>query len=96
MRKLKGNSAPETLGGRARDELKKAIISGEFMPGETVTIRALASTLNISIMPAREALVNLAAEGVLDLKDNRSLSIPSLTPKWVREIERIRVCLAGC
>ena len=68
MRKLKGDSArPDTLGSRARDEVKRAIMSGRFRPGEKITIRALAAALNISITPAREALAILAAEGVLDI-----------------------------
>ncbi len=94
MRKLKENTArPESLGLRARNEVKRAIMSGRFRPGEKITIRALAAALNISITPAREALANLVAEGVLDVSDAGTISIPSLTKKRVLELASLRECL---
>lgn len=96
MRKLKDNSArPESLGSRARGELKRAIMSGRFRPGEKITIRALAAALNISITPAREALANLVAEGVLDVAESGTISIPSLDKERVVELTRVRECLEG-
>jgi DNA-binding GntR family transcriptional regulator len=96
MRKLRDNSSrPETLGTRARDEVKRAIMSGRFRPGEKITIRALATALNVSITPAREALANLVAEGVLDISDFGTISIPSLDKRRVRELVNVRECLEG-
>jgi len=96
VRKLKDNSArPESLGSRARNEVKRAIMSGRFRPGETITIRALAAALNISITPARDALANLVAEGVLDVTDSGTISIPSLTKERVLELASLRECLEG-
>jgi DNA-binding GntR family transcriptional regulator len=98
MRKLKQDGKNDTLGGRARDELRRAIMSGQFQPGEKITIRSIASALNISLTPAREALFNLAAEGVLDLKENGSLYIPALDRARIDELAKIRIsleCLAA-
>jgi DNA-binding GntR family transcriptional regulator len=94
VRKLKDNSSrPESLGSRARKEVKRAIMSGRFRPGEKITIRALATALNISITPAREALANLVAEGVLDVTEAGTISIPSLTKERVVELASLRECL---
>ena len=95
MRKLKSNSTSETLGEQACQELRTAIMSGEFRPGEKITIRALAQALNISITPAREALVNLAAEGALEMTDNRTACIPQLDSAGVIELKKIRTSLEG-
>jgi DNA-binding GntR family transcriptional regulator len=94
VRKLKDNSArPESLGSRARSEVKRAIMTGRFRPGEKITIRALAAALNISITPARDALANLVAEGVLDVSDSGTISIPSLNKERVLELAKLRECL---
>jgi DNA-binding GntR family transcriptional regulator len=68
-------------------------MSGRFRPGEKITIRALAAALNISITPAREALANLVAEGVLDVSDSGTISIPSLNKERVLELASLRECL---
>jgi len=68
-------------------------MSGRFRPGEKITIRALAAALNISITPAREALANLVAEGVLDVADSGAISIPSLTTERVLELAKVRESL---
>jgi DNA-binding GntR family transcriptional regulator len=70
-------------------------MSGRFRPGEKITIRALATALNVSITPAREALANLVAEGVLDISESGTISIPSLDKKRVRELVNVRESLEG-
>jgi len=91
--KLKAVGRTETLGVRAREELRAAIMSGAFRPGEKITLRAVAGALNVSLTPAREALFNLAAEGVLDMGDNRSVYVPELDRARIEELTRIRVAL---
>lgn len=93
MRKLRETKRAETLADRARSELKAAIMSGHFHPGEKITIRQVAVALNISITPAREALFNLATEGALDSTDSRSVTIPALDVKRVKELMKLRVVL---
>ena len=41
--------------------LRRAIMTGHFPPGQAVTIRGLAESMNVSAMPVREALRRLAA-----------------------------------
>jgi DNA-binding GntR family transcriptional regulator len=83
----------ETLGGMAHRSLRSALMAGNFRPGEKITIRAVAAVLNVSMTPAREALFNLVAEGILELDQNRTVRIPALTPERVAEITAIRLSL---
>jgi DNA-binding GntR family transcriptional regulator len=93
MKKLKHDGRVETLGVRAREELRAAIMSGQFRPGEKITLRSVAAALNISLTPAREALFNLAAEGALEFRENRSVYIPKLDRDRIEEITKTRVAL---
>ncbi len=89
------NSAASTLNEEVYEELKQALISGKIAPGSTMTIRSLAQSFGISIMPVREALRRLVAEHVLVLLPNRSVALPVFTPERFHEITRIRTSLEG-
>ena len=85
----------ETLGVRVREQLRHTIMAGLFKPGEKLTLRAVAASLGVSLTPAREALFNLAAEGVLELGGNGSIYIPRLDEAKLRELIKVRVSLEG-
>lgn len=85
----------ETLGQRAREELRAAIMAGRFSPGEKLTIRAVAASLDISMTPAREALYALASEGALRLGANGSVYVPDLSEADIVELTSIRIALEG-
>jgi len=82
-----------TLNDEVYGQLKQAIMSGTILPGSTMTIRNLAASFGISLMPVREALRRLVAEHVLTMLPNRSVALPVITPERFREITRIRVSL---
>ncbi len=83
----------DTLAQKVRTELKEAVMAGRFAPGEKLTIRSIAGALEVSLTPAREALYNLASEGVLELRPNGSVYVPELTVDRVEELAKIRVAL---
>jgi len=85
----------KTLGRQVLGELRAAIMAGRFSPGEKLTIRAVASALDVSMTPAREALYNLAAEGVLDMRENGSVYIHELKEERILELLKIRLALEG-
>jgi len=84
-----------TLFERVYGKLSDALFSGAFAPGETLTIRALAEQLGTSVMPAREALRRLAAEGALDVLPNRSIRVPFMDTASASELRRLRMLLEG-
>jgi DNA-binding GntR family transcriptional regulator len=85
----------DTLGVRVRDKLRETIMAGHFGPGDKLTLRAVASSLGVSLTPAREALFNLAAEGVLEMGPNGSIYIPKMTVNDIRELTKVRMSLEG-
>lgn len=76
-------------------ELKRTLMAGGFLPGETLTIRSLAEALGTSTMPVREALQRLVAERGLMLLPNRSAQVPVLTKESFEDLTRIRLELEG-
>jgi DNA-binding GntR family transcriptional regulator len=84
-----------TLNEAVYQQLKQALMSGRIAPGSTMTIRSLAASFGVSLMPVREALRRLVAEHVLELQPNRSVALPVITRERFREITRIRASLEG-
>jgi DNA-binding GntR family transcriptional regulator len=85
----------QTLNDRAYAAIKKGLMSGQFKPGEVLTIRQLAHDYGISATPVREALQRLVAEHSLELLRNRSIAVPILTLDKFVELRRIRCLLEG-
>ncbi|WP_051303510.1 GntR family transcriptional regulator [Comamonas composti] len=83
----------DSLSQQVYDQLRLALIRGAYRPGEQLTIRMLAKQMNVSPTPAREALNRLAAEGALEFGANRSLWVPVLEEKRIRELYAIRAAL---
>ncbi len=85
----------QTLNDRAYAALKKGLMSGQFRPGEVLTIRQLAARYGISVTPVREALQRLVAERALEMLRNRSIAVPILTLDKFVELKRVRCLLEG-
>ena len=85
----------KTLGAHAYDEMKRALMTGVFKPNQKTTIRAAAAALQVSITPARDALSRLIAEGALESKGPKTIIVPPLTYKVLKEITRVRIALEG-
>lgn len=83
----------ETVARRAYRELRAALIRGEFLPGATLTLRALADRLGTSIMPIREAVSRLAAENALELRPNRAIRVPEPSRAEIDTLWRIRLLI---
>ncbi len=94
---LPGLNAVEigTLGQRVYSELRDFLMVGGAQPGEKITLRQLTSAFGTSLMPVREAVQRLAAEGALEVLPNRAIRIPVMTKARVREILQLRLMLEG-
>jgi DNA-binding GntR family transcriptional regulator len=80
---------------RVYDKLHEALMSGVFRPGEPVTLRQLIVRLGTSVMPVRQAVGRLIAEGALTLLPNRSVIVPRMSRKRFTELWQIRQMLEG-
>lgn len=84
-----------TVQERVYQELRNALYQGRFMPGEVLTIRALASELGTSPMPVREAIQRLVTENALTQLPNRTFQVTALTLETYDEWIRLRCELEG-
>ncbi|TNE63137.1 MAG: GntR family transcriptional regulator [Alphaproteobacteria bacterium] len=73
--------------------LRFAVMSGQVQPGRALTIRGIADMLGVSAMPVREALRRLTSEGALELKSNRRIMVPDLSPARLAELLELRIVL---
>ena len=73
--------------------LRNAVMYGKILPGRALTIRELAKELNVSPMPVREALRQLAAENALEIQGNRRVIVPKMTAMKFNELCQARMAL---
>lgn len=78
------------LSEQVYEKLKAKIISLEFQPGEALQERTLAERLEVSRTPVREALLQLAQEGWVDLNARRSILVRDITMEDIDEIFEVR------
>lgn len=90
-----GGGARETLGERVTAEMRELLISGRVGPGDKLSLRKVAEALGVSMMPVREAVSRLAADGALDVLPGRAVRVPVLTLGQFRELTRIRLVVEG-
>jgi len=83
----------DTLTDQAEAVLRESLMSGVFKPGQTLTIRALSSLLNVSVTPAKDAMTRLISERVLEWGPRRCALVPALTLRTIDEIYTIRLAL---
>jgi DNA-binding GntR family transcriptional regulator len=85
----------ETLGDRVSAELRALLVAGRLAPGEKLSLRRVAEALGVSIMPVREAVSRLAADGALDVLPGRAVRVPVLSQAQFRELTRLRLVVEG-
>ena len=73
--------------------LRVYIMHGELEPGQSVTIRGLASNFGVSMTPAREAVRRLSAEGALSISSTGRVATPELSNERIEELASIRALL---
>jgi DNA-binding GntR family transcriptional regulator len=89
---LKPLSSP-TLAERTVDVIRKRILGGGFASGERLVETQLAKQLQISRGPIREALKQLAAEGLVREEPRRGTFVAAPTAKDVREVYDLRAAI---
>nr|WP_245243323.1 GntR family transcriptional regulator [Pararhodobacter sp. SW119] len=75
--------------------LCEAFNTGQFAPGDTLTLQMLADQLGISLTPVREAVRRLVAEGALIDTPSRTLIVPKFDRQRMEELKSARLALEG-
>jgi DNA-binding GntR family transcriptional regulator len=84
---------PRTAHSYAYESLRARILSGELPPGTALIQATLAKDLGVSMTPVREALRNLATEGLVTMSTHRGATVTRLDLEDAKEIYRIRLQL---
>lgn len=90
---LQPMSRGTSLRQRAEVAIRGGIITGEIQPGQIYSAPALAKQLGVSATPVREAMLDLAAEGLVESVPNRGFRVVPLLDADLDEITDLRVML---
>ena len=74
-------------------ELKRQIISLELKPGERVYEPAMASALQVSRTPLREAIRRLISESLLEQQRTGGVLVPALDEAAISELYEVRAAM---
>ncbi|MFC7518039.1 GntR family transcriptional regulator [Herbaspirillum sp. GCM10030257] len=83
------------LSSRVYDEIRSALMNGQYVPGDRLRISELAASLGTSPTPVREAIFRLVSEQALQMTAATAITVPELGPETVSEIQLIRRLLEG-
>ncbi|MEW1986304.1 GntR family transcriptional regulator [Pseudarthrobacter oxydans] len=75
------------------DELKRQIISLELKPGERVYEPKMASALQVSRTPLREAIRRLVSESLLEQQPTGGVVVPALDEAAISELYEVRAAM---
>jgi DNA-binding GntR family transcriptional regulator len=75
------------------DGLRQALLDGRFKPGEELPEVAIAAEFDVSRGPVREAMLLLAAEGLITHTQNKGFSVLNFTARDLQQIESVRIPL---
>lgn len=89
VEKFKPSAIRETVA----DALRRTLLEGRLRSGENLSEVSIASEFNISRGPVREAMLVLAAEGLLNHAQNRGFTVLNFTEEDQRQIESVRLPL---
>lgn len=90
MQNSGSRASSQTLKDFAYDRIRTEILEGSLPPGTAISEAERADWLGISRSPVREALQQLAIEGLVEIFPKRGTFVAELTPKDVREAFELR------
>lgn len=73
--------------------LRAALITGEMRPGVVYSAPTLAAQFGVSPTPVREAMLDLAKEGLVEPVRNKGFRVVALSERDLDEINQIRVLI---
>lgn len=82
-----------TLKDEALGVVRSALLSGEMKPGLIYSANSLAAQLGVSNSPVREAMMELAAKGLLEVVRNRGFRVVEMTEADRREVYDLRMMI---
>ncbi|WP_217206000.1 GntR family transcriptional regulator [Streptomyces sp. AC550_RSS872] len=75
------------------ETLRGAVIAGEMTPGVVYSAPSLAEQFGVSPTPVREALLDLAKEGLVEVVRNKGFRVTALSAKELDDITELRALI---
>jgi DNA-binding GntR family transcriptional regulator len=79
-----------TMSGQITARIREKILTGVYPPGSALLQDVIAAEFGVSKIPVREALVQLRAEGLVDVFAHRGFQVRPLSSGEVDEVFRLR------
>jgi GntR family transcriptional regulator, trigonelline degradation regulator len=92
---LRVERAPAPIRSRVLDNLRQAIIERKLVPGQRLIERELVEMTGVSRTSIREALRELAAEGLVTTIPNKGTIVTEVTAEEARQLYQVRSVLEG-
>lgn len=93
LKRMVNSRKPPTLAAHVTQELRDAIIRGEFKPGEQLLLGEVAKRLEVSVMPVREALKRLESEGLVEQPPQKEARVAQLSIEDLGDTYEARMLL---
>ncbi|WP_196839840.1 GntR family transcriptional regulator [Arthrobacter sp. CAN_A1] len=77
---MHGEVSPESKSERAYTAIKTRIVEGSFTPGYRLVLAKIAGDLGVSVVPVREAIRRLEAEGLVTFERNVGATVSGIDP----------------
>ncbi|QHC23580.1 GntR family transcriptional regulator [Streptomyces sp. GS7] len=87
------NAGRERLRDQVSNALRAALISGELRPGTVYSAPVLAEDFGISATPVREAMLDLAREGLVEPVRNRGFRVTEVNERDLDQYTEIRALI---
>ncbi|WP_336658742.1 GntR family transcriptional regulator [Leucobacter sp. USHLN153] len=84
---------PLSLRETVLEQLRTAIITGRISEGEIVSAPALGASLGVSATPVREAMMDLAREGLVETLKNKGFRVTTMSEGDLDDLTQIRLLL---
>ena len=81
---------PEPIARRVFRELRRAIITMHFKPGQALSEQDIAGRLGVSRQPVREAFIKLGEAGLLTIRPQRGTFVVRISTKQVFDARFVR------
>lgn len=86
-------AARTSLREQVANALRAAMISGQLQPGVVYSAPALAATFGVSATPVREAMLDLAKEGLVEAVRNKGFRVIQLSDRDLDELTDLRMLI---
>jgi DNA-binding GntR family transcriptional regulator len=73
--------------------LRAALVAGQMVPGTVYSAPALAARFGVSPTPVREAMLDLAKEGLVEVVRNKGFRVTELSEQDLDEITELRMLI---